>query len=238
MVSDALPLFVSVTDCCGLDTPVFSFGKEIEFELKPTIGCAAVPFKTTTCGLFGSEAANVRLAVLLTPPADAGWKITLIVQEPVDAGKTAPVHVFVPNEKSLALVPVIVAAVPEIVTTDGLKLLTVIGVGLLAVPTFWLGKFSGLGLGKTTRFTAVPLKLTGCAPNTLSLMVRTATRGLLVAVGENVMLAMHDPVSAGICAPTVHVVPAAIAYSAGFAPLKPTAVSMTGPFEVFFNWTA
>ena len=236
----ALPLFVSVTNSCALVTLVFSFGKFIEVELKPVSGWAAMPVRATTWGLLGSEAVKVRLAVRFTfpPVTAAGWKITLMVQEPVDAGKFAPVQEFTPIVKSLALVPVIVGAVPEIVTADGLKLLTVIGEGPLGVPTFWLGKFKGLGLGKTTRFTAVPVKLTICAPNTLSVTVRTATRGLLVAVGENVMFTMQLPVKAWITAPTVHVVPAEIAYSVELAPLRPTVVSMTGPFEVFFRRTA
>lgn len=68
-----------------------------------------------------------------------------------------------------------------------------------------------LGLTLTLGFAPVPLKFTVCAPRTLSVIVRVAVRGLAVPVGENLMFTTHVPVSAGIDALTVHVVPAAIA---------------------------
>lgn len=152
------------------------------------------------------------VSVAVRAPAAVGWKVILTVQTPVVAGIFAPlVQVFVPIAKSPAFVPLI-AGVPEIETAAEVKLLSVTVCGPLVVPTNWLvANVSGLGLTLTMGFAPVPLRVTGCAPNVPSVIVRVAVRGLLIAVGVNVMFTMQVPLSAGIFAPAVQVVPAAIA---------------------------
>ena len=140
-------------------------------------------------------------------PVAVGWKMTFTVQV-LPAVTIAPfVQVLAPSRKSPLTVGVL-----EIVMLAAVPLVSVTGIGELCVPNNWdPAKVSEVGLTLTFGFAPVPLKLTGCAPNTLSVTVRVAVRGLAVPVGENVMFTMHVPVSAGIAALTVQVVPAAIA---------------------------
>lgn len=130
----AVPAFVSVTVCCPLVKPRFTLPNVIELDVRLATGCVPVPFSAMVWGLLAStESVIVRVALRL--PAPVGWKIILTVQMPVVAGIIAPfVQVLVPSVKSLALVPVI-AGVPETVTEEAVRLLSVTVWGALGVPT-------------------------------------------------------------------------------------------------------
>ncbi len=74
----------------------------------------------------------VRVAERLVPPVAPGLKITFTTQDPVVAARVAPAHALVPNEKSLALVPVMEVA--TLFTEVDVGLLSLTGCGALDVP--------------------------------------------------------------------------------------------------------
>ena len=150
--------------------------------------------------------------VAVRAPGAVGLNVISIEHVPVPAGiPVPPVQLSLPITKSPEFVPLIVGVL-VIVIAAPVKLLSVTVCGALCVLTSCpVANVSGFGLTKTTGFAPVPLSVTACALNPMPVIVSVAVRGLVIAVGEKVMLTMQVPVSAGTFAPAVQVVPAATA---------------------------
>ncbi len=94
-----------------------------------------MPLSDTGNEAAGDESEMVRVAERAVPPVTPGVKITVTVQEEL-AATVFPVQLFVPSEKSLALVPVNAGTVPETVTGEVVGLLRVTVCDALDVPMF------------------------------------------------------------------------------------------------------
>jgi len=218
IVSAALPLFVSVTDCGALDVPTFCDANVRLVGASVTVGAfagAPVPVRLTLCGL------PVALSVILTlaerAPVAVGLNVTLIVQFAFAARLAGQVLVSV---KSLAFAPAIVmlvivsAALPEFVS--------VTACGALDVPTFCDANVRAVGASITAgAFAAVPVPVRGtdCGlPVALSATLTFAVRAP-VAVGLNVTLIVQFAFAARLAG---HVL--VCEKSPGFAPVIETLV--------------
>jgi hypothetical protein len=158
-----LPVLVSVTNCCPLVTPVSRLPKAIVELFKLATGCVAVPLRATVSVPF-EELVMESVADRLAPPVTTGLKITFTTQEPVVAGKLAfSVQLFVPSEKSPALVPLIDGA-PVTVTAAPVGLLSVTGCAALEVLTAVAPKLMEVGFTLTFGFVPAPDKLITTEP--------------------------------------------------------------------------
>ncbi len=130
MVSEALPVLVSVTVCAALLVPDIWAEKVSEEEDKLTASPVPVPLKFTVCVLPSIPLLlSVMVSVPVSGPLAVGEKVTLIVREPLAA--TLPPQLSVSPKLALGAMPVMVSAALPV-------LLRVTGCDPLVVPTLWL----------------------------------------------------------------------------------------------------
>jgi hypothetical protein len=82
-VSVPVPVFLSVIFCAVADVPTDVLAKVRLAGLRLTAGAVPVPVRVTVCGDPVALSATLTLAVNV--PVDAGWKVTVIVQDPLAA---------------------------------------------------------------------------------------------------------------------------------------------------------
>jgi hypothetical protein len=144
IVSGAVPVLVSVTDCDELLTPMFWRAKVTVEGLSDTDGTPTpVPFKVTDCG--DPAALSVMVTAALRLPAEVGLNVTEMLH--LTPAATDVPQVFV-SAKSVELAPAI--AMLLIVSAPVSVLVRVTDCAALAVPVFWLAKVSAEALSDTT----------------------------------------------------------------------------------------
>ena len=191
MFKVALPVLLSMTLRGGLDVDmdwvpeVRLFVERLATGALPT----PVPVRVINCGLPAALSKMATEALRL--PADAGVKVTLIVQL-LSAATEAPQLLV--TVKSLALAPV--AAIPAMFNAALPVLFRVTDCAALVVPRFWLGKVRVLVVRLTVGLEPVPVRVTICGPPAaLSEMVTAAVR-LPTAVGVKITLIVQLPCAA------------------------------------------
>src|SRR5438105_4348554 len=126
IVSGAVPLFVSVTDCGVLVEPTSCDPKLKLPGDKVTAGPSPVPLKPTLCGL--PAASSLILTFALRLPADRGVNVTEIVHVAFTASVLG--HVFVCAKSPelvppIAMLPIVSGAVPLFVSVTDCAALVV-----------------------------------------------------------------------------------------------------------------
>ena len=181
-LSEALPVFESVTVCAVLVVPTVWLVKVSEEAERLTTGAEAaapVPVRLTDCGL--PEALSVMLKVPVRIPEAVGVNVTLMVQ--LAPAATELPQVSVSAKSPLAEILVIVKVAEPV-------LLSVTVCAALVVPTVWLAKVIEVAerLAVVVGAVPVPVRLTVCGlPEALSVMLKVPVR-IPEAVGVNVTL--------------------------------------------------
>jgi hypothetical protein len=82
MLSEAVPVLVSVTFCAGLATCRCWLLKERLVGERLTIGLGVTPVPVSVAGVGGVPELNVTLTVAVEVPVTTGANVTLILQDP------------------------------------------------------------------------------------------------------------------------------------------------------------
>jgi hypothetical protein len=192
MTSGPVPLLVTVTDCVVVvSTPWLpKFRAKLEKRIPGRSGAAVpVPDRITVWVL---PAVPLLLSVIVREPrrlpVAVGEKVTLIVQEPLDA--TLPAQLSLSPKLALGTMLVTVSALPPV-------LLRITGCDALVVPICWGPKVRPVVETPATGTVTVPVpdRITVCwlpvMPLLLSVMVKAPIR-VPTAVGVNVTLMAHE----------------------------------------------
>ena len=113
IVSEAVPVLVSVTVCAALIEPTFVLGKFALFDESVTRPASTpVPLSGTLCGLPGPL--SVKINEPLRVPAVVGVNVTKTVQDAVDA-KLVPQLFVCAKSPLVAILPIVSVPAPLLV---------------------------------------------------------------------------------------------------------------------------